>query len=256
MFLLSAAAYTVNAQSGSEVVMDSNDLYYNVINRRMPGVEVTYPNKLQSELWDGHEKPTGHIVFPKTIVYKGKCFEVCEISPWTFMGCEGVTGVELSDHLLRIGFSSFAFCEGLQRIEIPSSVNYIGGCAFLACKTLRTVSLPEGLKNLKNYTFADCPVLESLTLPASLETIGVGAFDRSGLTSITIPEKVYFIDINAFRRCRNLTSVKVMSKEPPAMGEGAFEEIAPDAVLYVPQGSREAYVTSEGWSLFSRVEEF
>ena len=246
----------VRAQSSDSMVMDSSDLFYSIVDYRLPGVEVTYPNSKQSELWNGHEKPSGEIVFPMTIIHNGNQFEVIEISPWTFADCGEITSVTLTNHLHSIGFAAFARCTGIRTIDIPASVDYLGGCAFFACHTLESVSLPTGLKRIKAYTFADCPALRKIEIPAGVEAIGISAFDRSGLTEVTLPPTLKALGENAFRRCKDLRQVRSMNAEPPKVGEGAFSEIAPEAVLFVPRGSREAYLAAKGWDTFSCIEEY
>lgn len=247
---------SLNAQVNNIVVQDSNDLFYNIVDYRLPGVEVTYPNKKQCDLWKGHTLPSGIIIFPGTIHYNDRTYEVAEVAPWTFSNCTGIVDVKFTDHLQALGFSSFAFCEGLTEIQLPNSVNSIGGCAFLACRNLRKVNIPEAVTVIKGHTFADCVSLTSITLPKELTRIGRSAFDRSGLTSIVIPAKVNEIAPYAFRKCAALASVKVQATMPPVVAENAFDEIAADAVLLVPAGSRTAYMGDPAWSRFSRIEEF
>ena len=247
---------TLNAQVNNIVVQDSNDLFYNIVDYRLPGVEVTYPNKKQCDLWKGHTLPSGIIIFPGTIHYNDRTYEVAEVAPWTFSNCTGIVNVQFTEHLLAIGFSSFSFCEGLTEIVLPSTVNSIGGCAFLACRNLKSINLPEKVTVIKGHTFADCGALSTITLPGKLTRIGRSAFDRSGLTRIEIPASVQEIAPYAFRGCKQLATVKVLSTVPPAAAENAFDEIAADAVLLVPAGSRTAYMGDPAWSRFSRIEEF
>ena len=247
---------TLNAQVNNIVVQDSNDLFYNIVDYRLPGVEVTYPNKKQCDLWKGHTLPTGIIIFPGTIHYNDRTYEVAEVAPWTFSNCTGIVDVQFTEHLLAIGFSSFSFCEGLTEMVLPSTVNSIGGCAFLACRNLKSINLPEGVTVIKGHTFADCGALTAITLPGKLTRIGRSAFDRSGLTHIEIPASVQEIAHYAFRGCKQLASVKVHASLPPAVAEDAFEGIAEGAVLYIPFGSRQDYMNTAGWNQFSRIEEF
>lgn len=244
------------AQQNNIVVQDSNDLFYNIVDYRLPGVEVTYPNKKQADLWKGYPLPVGHIIFPGTIFVNDRTYQVAEVAPWTFSNCIGIQEVTLTDHLLAIGFSSFAFCDGLTHIDIPSTVNEIGGCAFLGCHNLTSITIPAEVKIIKAHTFADCPALASINLSEGLTSIGRSAFDRSGLTSITIPASVKKIGKYAFRGCQQLRSIKMVSPIPPAVSPDAFENIAPDCVLYIPDAYRVAYQEAEGWKDFTHMEEY
>lgn len=253
--LLAGSFFTASAQGKKVVAMDSNDLYYNVVSYRKHYVEVTYPGERKTGLWEDHERPAGHIVFPETIMHKGKKYEVREISSWTFMGCEDITDVQFQENLNVIGFSAFAQCDGLTTIVVPASVKHIGGCTFMGCRNLSSVTLPTQLKKVNDFMFADCSALHNIDLPANVEYIGRRAFDNSGLVSVTLPATVTLINHNAFSRCKELRRVEVLATRPPITAEDAFSDIAPDAVLYVPQGCRDAYSTAEGWSLFSQIEE-
>ncbi len=253
--LLLLGGGTLRAQQENVLVFDSNDLFYNVIDYRIPGVEVTYPNLLQSELWKGYDLPRGAIQFPSTIVYRGVKYQVMEIAPWTFSGCTGITSVALTDQLNMIGFSAFASCSGLKSIEVPSSVKTLGGCAFFACVNLSSVTLPASLVCIEPYTFAECISLGDIDLPGDLEFIGNNAFEACGLRSIAIPASVKVIEAKAFNNCKALTSVHVMAKYPPQLGQDAFAKLPSEAVLYVPKGCVEAYRNAEGWNLFSVMQE-
>ena len=96
------------------------------------------------------------------------------------------------------------------------------------------------------------------------------------ITSIVIPENITSIEEYAFGSSKNLTSIKVMNPEPIDLsytyemgesGESAdggkhlvmtpFELVDKSrCVLYVPQGSREAYSLAIGWGDFQNIEEF
>lgn len=247
---LNVVAY---AQNEGKEGMDSSDLFYNIY--RSHSVEVTFPNDDGGLPWEGYTEPSGHILFPATITREGVNYEVERVAPWTFARCGGITGLTFAESLHNIGFSAFAFCEGLRSVEIPSSVQVIGGCAFMGCCGLQSAVLPEGMQQLSEYVFADCHALQSVVLPQSLKLIERSAFDRCALGEVTIPAGVIFIGPNAFRENKDLVTVRTLAVWPPHLEEGVFEGISSGAVLYVPQGCREAYSTADGWSLFSRIEE-
>lgn len=256
LILLSLGCFGAHAQQNNIVVQDSNDLFYNIVDYRLPGVEVTYPNKKQSDLWKGYPLPFGHIIFPGTIFVNDRTYQVAEVAPWTFSNCPGIQQVSLTDHLMAIGFSSFAFCDGLTSIELPHTVNKIGGCAFLGCHNLTHIAIPAEVKLIKAHTFADCSALAAVDLPEGLVAIGRSAFDRSGLTSVTIPASVKEIGRYAFRNCQSLRSIKVVSTVPPEVSPDAFDGISPDCILYIPDAYRVAYEEADGWKQFTHMEEY
>ncbi len=88
-------------------------------------------------------------------------------------------------------------------IVIPSAVEYegvtytvlnIGQCAFENNEKLTSVIISEGIEKVDYMTFEGCTNLASITLPESLRSIVV-PFRRTGLTSLTIPSNVYYLDM-------------------------------------------------------------
>ncbi len=57
--------------------------------------------------------------------------------------------------------------------------------------------------------FGDCSNLQSITIPAEAIVIKYGAFARSGLTSIVIPNKIIKIEGYAFVNCNNMESIVI-----------------------------------------------
>ena len=94
--------------------------------------------------------------------------------------------------------------------------------------------------------------------------IGAGAFnDNTALIQITIPETVIYIDCGAFTGCRNLAVIIVYAEQPisfrlaltRAGDYGVFEGVDKEkCVLYVPDGSVNAYKGAEGWSEFKQIQ--
>lgn len=243
------------AQDSNPVAMDSNDLFYNIVNFRRHRVEVTYPDDTPSRPWQGHPRPSGSIIFPDSITHHGSRYQVRDIAAWTFMGCDSITDIQLPPNLKVIGFSAFAFCTRLTSVHIPATVSYIGSCSFMGCSNLQSVSLPNILKELKPYLFADCSNLTDITLPSSLEVISRSAFDRTGLSSVILPASIKFIDYNAFRDCSSLIRIQSLATRPPVVAPGAFSGISTQAVLYVPKDSKEAYLSDPDWNHFSSIIE-
>ena len=65
----------------------------------------------------------------------------------------------------------------------------------------------NGIKRIGNYAFYECKHLTSLSIPDSVTLIGTYAFSKSGLTSITINNRIKTITMCAFEYCQNLSTV-------------------------------------------------
>ena len=70
-------------------------------------------------------------------------------------------------------------------------------------------SVPEGTKTIADQAFRYCSSLNEMDLPSSLESIGNYAFSYCGITSITIPENVQYIDNGIFEGCTSLQNIYV-----------------------------------------------
>jgi hypothetical protein len=91
-----------------------------------------------------------------------------------------------------------------------------------------------------------------------LRTIGDYAFDHcTGIRSIIIPSSVTSIGSRAFNSCNNLALVECQwTENPSALAADAFPTtVFENAVLLVPEGTRQLYNTTDGWKNFRRVVE-
>lgn len=77
---------------------------------------------------------------------------------------------------------------GIQHIEIPASVELLPQYMFQSCKRLTTVTFEDGsqLKNIRAGAFMKSG-LESIDLPETLQTIGAQAFNNTQLKQIYLP---------------------------------------------------------------------
>ena len=141
---------------------------------------------------------------------------------------------------------------GCKNTVIPADVTSIGYEAFGWCYELTNIQIPESVTSIDENAFIHCWALESIQIPESVTTIGNQAFSYSGLKSITIPSNVTSIGERAFEGCEGLSFITMEASEPLAVAEGTFPA---NALLYVPTGSREAYVAAEGWNSVKKILE-
>lgn len=117
---------------------------------------------------------------------------------------------------------SCEFPKTIVSIVFPDSVttihgSYIYGC-FPNCKLLTKVVLPKNLTDIPYRMFYGCTALKEITLPKEISTIGRGAFCKSGLEAIEIPDNIKKlgdwsmpVDYNdgIFADCQNLKTVTI-----------------------------------------------
>ena len=116
---------------------------------------------------------------------------------------------------------------------------------------------PEGYQTvldcISSYLFARTK-LETIILPNSITSLGECVFyNCNRLTSITIPNSVTSIGDNTFYGCDGLKSVTSLNPVPPSITGTSLGSVYENAVLNVPQGSKEAYMNADFWKLFKTI---
>ena len=87
--------------------------------------------------------------------------------------------------------------------------------------SIKAVVIKDGITSIGNGAFFNT-ALTSVTIPNSVVYIGIEAFAQCrSLTSVTIPNSVTFIENNAFTDCRALTSL-IIGNSVKSIGNGAF----------------------------------
>lgn len=94
------------------------------------------------------------------------------------------------DTVTTIDVHAFSDCKNLTSVSIPDSVTTLDMYAFFGCKNLASVSIPGSVTVIGAYAFLECENLTSVSIPNSVTAIREGAFARSGLKSVVIPDSV------------------------------------------------------------------
>lgn len=136
----------------------------------------------------------------------------------------------------------------------------IGGWSFRECSKITSASLPVGITYIGGSAFRMATSLQSVNIPEGVESIGEYAFNGNAMTNITLPstlkritgDKVFKND-NAKREDGEFTVIANMT-EPCYMDEGSIRYKS-YYHLYVPKGSKEAYLADPLWSQFGKIRE-
>lgn len=162
---------------------------------------------------------------------------VNEIQYEAFSYCTSLIAVQLPEGLTKIAQALFYGCNKLTSVVIPSTVNRIELGAFSGCSSLASLNLPAGIVYVGKDAFYGTPWYSTmydeapdgpfyigslllgykgdkptgeLVIRDGTTCIGYEAFSNcNGLTSVTIPPSVAYVDYWAFEKCSSLTAVHI-----------------------------------------------
>ena len=170
-----------------------------------------------------------------------------------------IESIVLPETLTTIGRYAFGRSK-LTAIDIPANVEFIGNNAFFNVKTLQSVTFAQNgnLRQIEQYAFAYTESLLNAYLPASLEKLGSysffesglqnltfangsvlteiseGAFQKTSITGVTLPDSVNYISDSAFRDCLALQTVNFGTAENIQIHSNAFYNTG-ITTLYIPE---------------------
>ncbi len=179
---------------------------------------------------------------------------VTTIAMQAFSSCMALKSITISDSVETIGASAFSGCNALESVVIGNGVKSIKG-AFSSLTALKSITLGSSVASVEASAFSYSSYLTTITVSAdnqtfyssgnclinkntgalvlgganaaipndgSVKTIGKNAFEgRTGLGSITIPERVTSIGDYAFSNCTGLTEI-TLPASLTSIGGGAF----------------------------------
>ena len=183
------------------------------------------------------------------------------------------------------GNRTFNGCSNLTTINLPAGIQIISGNLnnTFGYSQITSFTIPSNVTIITNMAFANTP-LASLTFPANSQvtTLGSSCLANAKLTSLVIPENVTSLGAGAlngnatlqtlelpaslttiggtaFSGCTALQSIKVHSTFPVNLSSatGVFDGInKTTCILYVPAGTKDAYLAADGWKDFTNIQEF
>ena len=167
--------------------------------------------------------------------------------------------VILPDSVTRIDPYAFYYAYSLEYVRMPQSVTFYGQSTFYGCMSLTTVT---------DFFTTDIPAntfgltkLRSFVVPNNTVSINGGAFQNCHeLTYLTIgPSVTGILNGFTFSGCYNLKEIHFKPSVPPTVNNsGAFTGIPYSCKIYVPTGSRSAYISATNYpssSYYTYIEE-
>ncbi|MDR0944682.1 MAG: leucine-rich repeat domain-containing protein [Bifidobacteriaceae bacterium] len=213
--------------------------------RSTPLTRVTFPEApkdLQLYDWVFHGTALTEVTLPDGVINVGqmafadiKSLASITIAPSTdgiyihdnAFSRGALTSVTLPDGIRRLGIEAFSDNHGLASVTIaPQTSDLLLGDRLFQGAVLRDITIPEGVTYIGAGAFKDIRTLTSLTVTprqGSGLSIGEGAFERTGITSLTLPDTVLTMHDRAFAGNPQLTSVDLSGAHRLSyVGAGAF----------------------------------
>lgn len=218
-----------------------------------------------------------YVSFPKNLK---------KIGAVSFAGCSKLKHLYVPDTVERIDTLAFDNCTGLTLVSIPSSVSEIGIAPFQKCRNidsifwytpyvspdivtawcganaLKYILLGNEMTKIEPVTFWGCVHLTSITIPEKIEYIDYFAFMGCHNLRKIVIEGHPIIYENVFSNCWNIDSIVFKSSTPPTLGYRrnppvyGIEDKLFDLPSYeittlsIPEGSFDEYAASDIWSRF------
>jgi hypothetical protein len=200
----------------------------------------------------GNTKIPCYIILPKNIQ---------RIGQFSFNHSK-IGKIDCPNTIKTIDAHAFSYCFNLKLINLSENLEEIGGGAFFSTP-LAQVDFPNNLKIIGESAFFNCP-LESINLPVNLEKIGSCAFENcEKLREITIPQNTAFLGKGAFGNCHlveihvkaNPQTLIEIEKDVFSRSSSFYSNIYDTATLYIPKGTKDAYLLTDFGRFKNIVEE-
>lgn len=129
------------------------------------------------------------------------------IGTCAFRECSNLGTLNLPNTLLGIKDRAFYKCSSLESITIPDSCLSLEHTCFGDCYSLKEIVLPCNLTEIPDDCFENCTALNTIVIPDTVTSIRSEAFENTGISKITIPNKVTSLGIRCFTLNKRLTTV-------------------------------------------------
>ncbi|MBR4829099.1 MAG: leucine-rich repeat domain-containing protein [Muribaculaceae bacterium] len=173
--------------------------------------------RIRMNAFIGCGKLTGSLTIPNTVTYLGEN---------AFLGCSGLTELDLGNSVDTIGPAAFYGCTGFTgSLTIPNSVRAIHYAAFYGCTGFTgSLTIGNALTRIEAGAFYNCKGFSSLIIGDAVQSIGTSAFwGCTGFTGpLTIPNSVNSIEPNAFHNCSGFNGTLTLGNAVESVGGRAF----------------------------------
>ena len=155
-----------------------------------------------------------------------------------FYYCSKLNSIVIPNSITMINNETFRGCKGLTSVILPESITSIGTSAFSDCDALTTITIPNSVTYISNCAFIACDALSSVIIGSNVTSIGDQAFSSPKIT------KVISLIVNPFKIYGKVDWLHTFNFDTFNKG-----------TLYVPTGTKDKYIETEGWKDFKHIEE-
>ena len=204
--------------------------------------KITSTNPNTVEVRTGKTSLTS-VIIPDSVHYEGEVYAVTSIYPGAFSNSwmdgsrfNKIDSISIGNCVTHIGGDAFTHCN-LKSITIPNSVISIGSGAFSGCGA--SFSIPASVTSIGMFAFSyNYTTTSSITIRG---TVGEGAFENCGVTTVIIDNTTKEIGNYAFNDAKEVIS---FAEIPPTLG-GA-NPFGVDTI-YVKTKAVDAYKEANYW---------
>ena len=130
-----------------------------------------------------------------------------------FVGNQFSGDLIIPDGVENIGSSAFRGIPFTGSLTLPKGIKTIYAMTFADCGFSGVLNLPEGLRNIEVSAFAGANLRGELKIPSTVQRISNHAFERTKISSLVLPDNLYYLGNAAFADCSELRgSVSIPSK--------------------------------------------
>ena len=149
-----------------------------------------------------------------------------KISAITFPADTNADTGEKTTYVSKIGNNAFAGLTGVKTANLEDTkIQDVGEGAFQGCTALEKVTMPATARRIMANSFNGCTALATVDFSQMQQTNSViqkGAFQGSGIKSVTIPDGLTSIQDSAFQDCKQLETV-TLPDSLAGVGKQVFE---------------------------------
>ncbi|MBD5266170.1 MAG: leucine-rich repeat domain-containing protein [Bacteroides sp.] len=150
---------------------------------------------------NGNNSYSGDITIPDVVSYNSRELKVIGISAGAFSNCSSLNNVIIGNNVETIGSRAFIY-SSIKEVIFGKNVTSISDHLFAECQNLSSVKLNPGIKIIPPRTFYHTESLIEINLHEGITELQEGAFDRSGISSISLPSTLSAISKDCFYRSR------------------------------------------------------